>query len=158
MADGPLSTGEGITGAVVRERRTLNVARTDHHPPAQKVAGTELEPEALVSVPLLVELLAVGALNVYRLGEDVGFSVAEAEVIERFAAMAALAFNSARQRENLRAQARTDGSPACSTIAPATSGSTTRCATRSTRGGPEHRGARPRPLQDDQRHPRARRG
>jgi diguanylate cyclase (GGDEF)-like protein len=109
MADEPFSTEEGITGAVVRERRTLNIARTDHHPLAEKVAGTEMEPEALVSVPLLVEQVAVGALNVYRLGEDVGFSVAEAEVIERFAAMAALAFNSARQRENLRAQARTDG-------------------------------------------------
>src|SRR5215211_21056 len=109
MADQPFSIEEGITGAAVRELRTLNVARTDRHPLAQKVAGTEMEPEALVSVPLLVEDLAVGALNVYRLGEDVGFSVAEAEVIERFAAMAALAFNSARQRETLRAQARTDG-------------------------------------------------
>src|SRR5215211_7386975 len=109
MADQPFSIEEGITGAAVRELRTLNVARTDRHPLAQKVAGTEMEPEALVSVPLLVEDLAVGALNVYRLGEDVGFSVAEAEVVERFATMAALAFDSARQRETLREQARTDG-------------------------------------------------
>jgi diguanylate cyclase (GGDEF)-like protein len=109
MADEPFPIEEGITGAVVRDRRTSNVPRTDQHPLAQRVAGTELEPEALVAVPLLVEDRAVGALNVYRLGEDVAFSPAEAEVIERFAAMAALAFNSARQRETLRTQARTDG-------------------------------------------------
>jgi diguanylate cyclase (GGDEF)-like protein len=103
------SIEEGITGAAFRERRTCNVARTDLDPLSAKVPGTEVEPEALVSVPLVVEEAAVGALNVYRLGVDVGFSAAEAEVIERFAAMAALAFNSARQRETLRAEARTDG-------------------------------------------------
>lgn len=60
-------------------------------------------------MPLLVERRAIGALNVYRLGEQAAFSAAEAEVVERFAVMAALAFDSARQREVLRAQASTDG-------------------------------------------------
>ncbi|MDQ5833512.1 MAG: sensor domain-containing diguanylate cyclase [Actinomycetota bacterium] len=99
----------GITGQVVREGRTRNVPRVDLDPQGEVVAGTADEPEALVCVPLLVEHRSIGALNVYRLGEQVGFTATEAEVVERFAVMAALAFDSARQREVLRAQARTDG-------------------------------------------------
>lgn len=99
----------GITGRTIRERRTRNIARVDLDPLGEVVAGTDHEPEALVCVPLLVEHRPIGALNVYRLGEDAAFSKAEAEVVERFAVMAALAFDSARQREVLRRQARTDG-------------------------------------------------
>jgi diguanylate cyclase (GGDEF)-like protein len=99
----------GITGQVVRERVTRNVPRVDLDPAGEMVAGTAHEPEALVCVPLLVEHRAIGALNVYRLGEQAGFSATEAAVVERFAVMAALAFDAARQREVLRAQARTDG-------------------------------------------------
>ena len=99
----------GITGQAVREKRTRNVPRVDLDPQGETVAGTVDEPEALICVPLLVEQGAIGALNVYRLGEEAEFSATEAEVVERFAVMAALAFDSARQREVLRAQARTDG-------------------------------------------------
>ena len=104
-----LTSEVGITGKVVRERRTRNLPRVDLDPQGEMVAGTEHEPEALVCVPLLVEHRAIGALNVYRLGEQAAFSATEALVVERFAMMAALAFDSARQREILRAQARTDG-------------------------------------------------
>ncbi len=99
----------GITGQAVREQRTRNVPRVDLDPQGEIVAGTEHEPEALVCVPLLVERRAIGALNLYRLGEHAEFSATEAEVVERFAMMAALAFDSARQREVLRSQAMTDG-------------------------------------------------
>ena len=68
-----------------------------------------MEPESLVSVPLLVEDRVVAALNVYRIGVDKSFSDAEVAQVERFATMAALAFDSARQRDTLREQARTDG-------------------------------------------------
>jgi diguanylate cyclase (GGDEF)-like protein len=99
----------GITGQVIREKRTRNVTRVGLEPHGEVVAGTAHEPEALLCVPLLVEHRAIGALNVYRLGERAGFSATEAEVVERFAVMAALAFDSARQREILRTQASTDG-------------------------------------------------
>ena len=102
------SIEEGITGRSLRERRTSNIPRTDLDPSSEAVAGTLDEPEALVCVPLVVEDRTIAALNVYRTGDDVSFSSQEAEVIERFGAMAALAFNSARHRELLRAQARTD--------------------------------------------------
>jgi diguanylate cyclase (GGDEF)-like protein len=99
---------EGLTGHTIRQGSTSNVARSDLHPASLVVPGTEQEPEALVCVPMVVEGETIGALNVYRSGEQAGFDPREAGVIERFCAMAALAFNTARQRERLRAQARTD--------------------------------------------------
>jgi diguanylate cyclase (GGDEF)-like protein len=99
---------EGITGRTLRQGVTSNVTRSDLDPGSKIVPGTRKEPESLVCVPLVVEEQTIGALNVYRTGEDVTFSSHEAEVIERFATIAALAYNSARQRELLIAQARTD--------------------------------------------------
>ena len=99
---------EGLTGHTISTGVTSNVARSDLHPASKVVPGTEQEPEALVCVPMTVEGEIIGALNVYRSGEDAGFTAQEARVIERFGAMASLAFNSARQRERLRALARTD--------------------------------------------------
>src|SRR4051812_4155639 len=108
MADSfPVS--EGVTGWVVSNRRTRNIDRADQDPTVAVVAGTEMEPESLVSVPLLVEDRVVAALNVYRIGVEKTFSDAEVAQVERFATMAALAFDSARQRDTLREQARTDG-------------------------------------------------
>ncbi|MBA2239973.1 MAG: sensor domain-containing diguanylate cyclase [Solirubrobacterales bacterium] len=102
------SIDEGITGAAVRAGRVENVPRSDLDPRCSIVAGTDDQPEALVCVPLVVDGRTIAALNVYRNGADVAFNEQEASVIERFAAMAALAFHSARQREQLRAQARSD--------------------------------------------------
>lgn len=99
---------EGLTGFTIKAGTTTSVARSDLHPASKVVPGTAQEPEALVCVPMVVEGETIGALNVYRSGDDAGFTPQEATVIERFCAMAALAFNSARQRELLRTQARTD--------------------------------------------------
>jgi diguanylate cyclase (GGDEF)-like protein len=101
--------GTGITGWAVRNRRTRNVPNTVLDPLCNVVAGTPNEPEAFVCVPLLAEERVVGALNVYRSGADVAFTDAEVELVERFGTMAALAYDSARQRETLREQVRTDG-------------------------------------------------
>jgi predicted signal transduction protein with EAL and GGDEF domain len=90
MADA-FGVGEGITGSAIRERRTRYVPRTDLDPTGGVIVGTELEPEALVSVPLLTDDRPVGALNVYRFGDDPAFSPLEVETIERFAALAAVA-------------------------------------------------------------------
>jgi diguanylate cyclase (GGDEF)-like protein len=99
---------EGLTGYTIAQGETSNVPRSDLHPASKVVPGTEQEPEALVCVPMVVEGETIGALNVYRGGEDAAFSAQEAGVVERFCAIAALAFNSARQRERLRTLARTD--------------------------------------------------
>lgn len=99
---------DGITGRTVLAGTPSNVPRSDLDPSSKTVPGTAEEAEALVCVPLGVEGQTIGALNVYRMGEDVAFSGKEAQVIERFATMFALAFNSARQRELLQVQANTD--------------------------------------------------
>ena len=99
----------GITGRTLRERQTANIPNAQLDPACAMVSGTTSEPEALVCVPLVVEDRTIAALNVYRTGAGVAFDDQEARVIERFGAMAALAFYSARQREMLLAQARTDG-------------------------------------------------
>ena len=103
----PVDTG--TTGWAVRNRRTRNVPDVTKDPLCNVVAGTPNDPEAFVCVPLLAEERVVGALNVYRGGADRAFSTAEVELVERFATMAALAYDSARQRETLREQVRTDG-------------------------------------------------
>src|SRR5918992_8145 len=100
---------EGVTGWVVSNRRTRNVARADLDPIVAVVEGTAMEPESLVSVPLLVEDRVVAVLNVDRLGLGQTFSDAHGPPAERFATMAALAFDWARQRDTLRGQARTEG-------------------------------------------------
>ena len=107
MADSfPLT--QGIPGATLRDGRARNVPRTDLDPNAETVAGTPDEPEAMMCVPLEVADRTIAMLNVYRYGEDPGFSEYEALIIERFAIIVALALDSARRREMLRTQADTD--------------------------------------------------
>ena len=98
----------GVTGWVVRNRRTRNVPNTLSEPLCTVVSGTDEVPEAFVAVPLIAHDRVVGSLNVYRTGADVPFSDAEVELVERFATMAALAYDSARQRDLLREEVRTD--------------------------------------------------
>jgi diguanylate cyclase (GGDEF)-like protein len=99
----------GSTGWAVRNRATRNVPDVTKDPLCNVVAGTPNEPEAFVCVPLLADERVVGALNVYRGGAGRAFSDAEVQLVERFATMAALAYDSARQRETLREQVKTDG-------------------------------------------------
>jgi diguanylate cyclase (GGDEF)-like protein len=99
---------QGITGAAYRYGRPRNVARSDLDPEAGVVAGTDQAPEAMMSVPLKVAERTIAMLNVYRPGEDVAFSDREAQIIERFGIIVALALDSARQHELLRRQAETD--------------------------------------------------
>ena len=107
MAD-PIPLGTGVTSWVVENRCTRNVPNVCLEPLSNIVAGTLDEPEAFVCVPLMARERVLGALNVYRNGED-PFSDEEVELVERFATMAALAYDSARQRDTLREQVRRDG-------------------------------------------------
>jgi diguanylate cyclase (GGDEF)-like protein len=98
----------GVTGWAVRNRRTRNVPNTLAEPLCTVVQGTDEVAEAFVAVPLIAHDRVVGSLNVYRTGADVPFTDAEVELVERFATMAALAYDSARQRDRLREEVRTD--------------------------------------------------
>jgi diguanylate cyclase (GGDEF)-like protein len=104
-----LSVDSGTTGWVVRNRRTRNVPNSRFDTISTVVPGTENDDEAFVCVPLLAHDRVVGTLNVYRTGDDRAFTEAEVALVERFATMAALAYEAARQREHLRHQAATDG-------------------------------------------------
>ena len=101
----------------------------------------------------------VAALNVYRIGTDKQFTAAEVAQVERFATMAALAFDSARQRDTLREQARTDGLTGLLNHRACHERLSEEIARAAARGPAAQRGRpRPRPLQDGQRRLRARRG
>jgi GAF domain-containing protein len=85
---GDQERADPITGQAVRERRTC-------------AAGV------VVAVPLLAHDRVVGALDVRR--SRAPFSDKEVGIVERFATMAALAYDSARQQDMLRQEAKTDG-------------------------------------------------
>jgi diguanylate cyclase (GGDEF)-like protein len=104
-----LSIDHGTTGWVVRNRRTRNVPNTRFDTISTVVPGTADDDEAFVCVPLLAHDRVVGTLNVYRTGAERAFTDAEVALVERFATMAALAYEAARQREHLRREAATDG-------------------------------------------------
>jgi diguanylate cyclase (GGDEF)-like protein len=104
-----LSVDSGTTGWVVRNRRTRSVPNTKYDSISSVVPGTDEDDEAFVCVPLLAHDRVVGTLNVYRVGVNREYSDAEVALVERFATMAALAYEAARQREHLRHQAATDG-------------------------------------------------
>ena len=99
----------GITGQAVRERRTRNIPRVDLDPPRGDSGGHGAGAGGAHLCP------APGRASGDRRAQRVpprraaAFSAAEAQVVERFAMMAALAFDSARQREVLRTLANTDG-------------------------------------------------
>src|SRR6059058_5398603 len=65
--------GQGITGWAVENRRPVWTNRAHLDPRVSNVPGTPIEPEALISVPLIARGALKGALNIYRLGDDAEF-------------------------------------------------------------------------------------
>ena len=108
IMDAPLPLGRGLTGWVVDRRLAQNVPAAHLDPRIQIVPGTDSEPEAIASVPLIARDAPIGALNVYRLGEGVSFDDDEFELICHFADLAALALDNAQIRDQLTREAQTD--------------------------------------------------
>ena len=101
---------EGVTGWVVSNRRTRNVAARRPGPDRGRSSrAPRWSPSRSSPCRCWSRTASSAALNVYRIGIGKSFSDAEVAQVERFATMAALAFDSARQRDTLREQARTDG-------------------------------------------------
>jgi diguanylate cyclase (GGDEF)-like protein len=100
--------GEGLTGWAV-ENRTPILANEAHLDSRVKVVpGTPLEPEAIICLPLISRNSVQGALNIYRIGPDEGFSEAEFELAKRFGDAVALALDNAQARQALERLAQTD--------------------------------------------------
>ncbi|HTR32958.1 MAG TPA: GAF domain-containing protein, partial [Gaiellaceae bacterium] len=88
--------GEGITGWAVENLRPVWTNRAHLDPRSINVPGTPVEPEAMITVPLIARGALTGALNIYRIGEDAGFAEHEFELAKWFGDAAALALDNAR--------------------------------------------------------------
>jgi diguanylate cyclase (GGDEF)-like protein len=98
-----------IAGQVVRTRTLVHLEADGDRAAIYVVPGTpDDEPEALVCTPLIAGSRVLGTLNVWREGLFAQFAPEEVELIQRFATLAALAYDNANQRERLSLQARTD--------------------------------------------------
>jgi diguanylate cyclase (GGDEF)-like protein len=100
--------GDGITGYAVQQQEI--VVRTDAHidPRAGHVPGTGRQPEAIICVPLTARGARLGALSLYRRGDERAFAASERELVEQFADVAAIALHNARNVTELAALASTD--------------------------------------------------
>ena len=100
--------GEGITGWAVENRQPVWTNQAHLDPRVITVPGTPVEPEALISVPLVARGALKGALNIYRIGEEAGFAEHEFELAKWFGDAAALAVDNAQIRARLEHLAQTD--------------------------------------------------
>ena len=100
---------ESIAGGVVRSVEMAHVEACEQSQAEYTIPDTPVdEKEAIVVVPLVVGDDVIGTLNVWREGDDPSFGADEAQLIRRFATLAALAYANARQRERLVEQAHSD--------------------------------------------------
>jgi diguanylate cyclase (GGDEF)-like protein len=99
---------EGITGWAARHREAALVNQAHLDARVRFVPGTPIDPEALISIPLIARAQIKGVLNIYRVGEDASFLEQEFELAKRFGDAAALALDNAQIRARLEHQARTD--------------------------------------------------
>jgi diguanylate cyclase (GGDEF)-like protein len=99
---------EGVTGWAARRREPVLLNQAHLDPRVRTIPGTPLEPEALISIPLVARSQIKGVFNLYRAGVDVGFTDDEFELAKRFADAAALAIDNAQIRARLEHQAQTD--------------------------------------------------
>jgi diguanylate cyclase (GGDEF)-like protein len=99
---------EGITGWAVEHREPVLSNQAHLDPRVRFVAGTPVEPEALIVVPLVARGALKGTLNVYRIGEEASFSTEEFELAKRIGDAAALALDNAHTRDRLQREAHTD--------------------------------------------------
>jgi diguanylate cyclase (GGDEF)-like protein len=103
-----LGFDEGITGWAARRREPALVNQAHLDPRVRFVPGTPIDPEALISIPLISRARIKGVLNIYRIGEDGVFTADEFDLARRFADAAALALDNAQIRARLEHQAQTD--------------------------------------------------
>lgn len=100
--------GQGITGWAVLHRSPVLANEAHKDPRVSFVPGTPADPEALITVPLIARGSLKGALNIYRVGDDVSFNEDEFELARWFGDAAALALDNAQIRARLEHLAHTD--------------------------------------------------
>ena len=103
-----IPVGLGLTGLAAQTRQPVLSNEAHRDPRARLVPDTDLGPEAIMCVPLLVRHELIGVLSLYRHGEDCGFDDGEFELTRHFAEVAAIAIDNARTRDELEHLASTD--------------------------------------------------
>ena len=104
----PSEFGRGITGWAVENREAVLSNQAHLDPRVRFIPGCPIDPEALITVPLVARGAVLGALNIYRTGEGVVFTEEEFELARRFGDAAALSIDNAQTRTALEHQAQTD--------------------------------------------------
>ncbi len=105
MRETPLQVGEGLSGLVVQTKRSYILNEAHLSSISKHVAGTPLEPEAILAVPLLQRDQAVGVLAVSRYGDGIQFGLDDQEVAELLASQAVVALSNARLYAEARRRA-----------------------------------------------------
>ncbi|HEY8774994.1 MAG TPA: sensor domain-containing diguanylate cyclase [Gaiellaceae bacterium] len=100
--------GRGVTGWVAEQREAAlaNEAHLDER--CEQIPGTPLDPESLMSIPLLARGVLKGVMNVSRLNDRDRFSEEELKLAQVFADLAALALDNAESVAALDKLARID--------------------------------------------------
>ena len=102
----PIPRGSGLTWWSVEHREPVLLNDALNDPRVIQIPNTPLDPEAIIIVPLVSGDDVIGALNIGRVGgREVAFSDGDFEVVQLFAAQAAIAVTNARLYEELRNRA-----------------------------------------------------
>jgi diguanylate cyclase (GGDEF)-like protein len=103
-----IPVGLGLTGLAAETREPILSNEAHRDPRARQIPNTDLGPESVMCVPLLVRQELIGVLSIYRLGEERRFDDFEFELTRHFAEVAAIAIDNARTRDELEHLAATD--------------------------------------------------
>lgn len=99
---GPLPQGHGLLGTIIRDGRTLRIPDIARHPDTHGFPPHHPPMQSLLGVPIGI---AGGIVGNFYLTEKLGaaeFSEPDQELVERFAAHAALAIQNARLHQEVR--------------------------------------------------------
>jgi diguanylate cyclase (GGDEF)-like protein/excisionase family DNA binding protein len=101
--------GQGLMGWVVEHGEAVLANDALADPRALQIPGTPVDQEALIVVPLISDGQVTGSMNVSRVGgEDVYFSETDFELVQLFAAQAAVALRNADEHHAMSMRAETD--------------------------------------------------
>jgi diguanylate cyclase (GGDEF)-like protein/excisionase family DNA binding protein len=101
--------GRGLMGWVVEHAEAVLANDALADPRALQIPGTPSDEEALIVVPLISDGQVTGSMNVSRVGgEEVYFTETDFELVQLFAAQAAVALRNADEHHAMSLRAETD--------------------------------------------------
>jgi len=104
VMDYPLRVGQGITGHVVLTGEPELVNHAEQDPRAAHVPGTDVEPESLLCVPLVIRKETIGVITLSHLGGR-EFSREDLRLVTGLTNLAASAIQNARLYQQARQEA-----------------------------------------------------